>query len=39
MGGLKSLQRPPPNPWVLIFSNVLIMLTKKYLLGTGLTGG
>ena len=39
VGGLKPLQCPPPNPWILIFSNALIMLTTKYLLDNGLAGG
>ena len=39
VGGLKPLQCPPPNPWILIFSNALIMLTTKYLLDNGLADG
>ena len=39
VGGLKPPQCPPPNPWILIFSNALIMPTTKYLLDNGLAGG
>ena len=39
VGGLEPLQCPPPNPWILIFSNALIMLSTKYLLDNGLAGG
>ena len=39
VGGLKPLQCPPPNAWILIFSNASIMLTTKYLLDNGLADG